>query len=113
MKSDWARNTLAAACKSTAGMLRLLGTPDGMPIPLRAGEFERLEEELSDSYQPRVPTPPLPAGTVIEVTHGPFAFFRGICTNSSEEIVEMLVEILGRKMQLRLPRQHAFAVSPG
>ncbi len=93
---------------SARGVERLFMADATTPLPLPAGVVEQLQARGRPGdgvIDDRVTAPTL-LGRTVAVTVGPFADARGLCVMSGEQRVQVLLEVLGRRVQVTVPRGH-------
>ena len=105
-QTSWGREALAAACRGSPGLIRVLGTVDGLPIPLRPGIFEQLTQMLGELETKKPSSHRLSPGALVEILHGPLVAMQGVCLTSTQESVKLQVELMGRRISLCIPRHH-------
>ena len=92
---------------STRGVSRLLSASPEQPIPVPPGVVEELVATASlRSVITRIAPPLIAAGATVRVTDGPFADQSGICLWSDDRRVRLLMDLLGGKREVAVPRSH-------
>lgn len=93
---------------STPGIRHLFGVSPEMPIPLPPGVIEAMVAKARGDnvvLLESIPGPEqLDIGEEVRIIAGPFADFRGLCRLSSGNRVRLLVEMMGRQLEIEVSR---------
>jgi transcription antitermination factor NusG len=95
---------------STRGIAHLVCIDHTKPVPVPVGIVEALQARgrpgdgvIDETYQG--PEHPDLTGKMVRVTSGPFADLHGICRWSNQKRIAVLLEVMGRPVEISIQRQ--------
>lgn len=97
------------AINSTRGVVRMIGPKDGPPSPLPEGTVERLKEAEKQGKLRKSEWDELRRRDRVRVKFGEYYDLEGVVDWAERERVKVLLDLLGRKVMVSVPR-HALAL---
>lgn len=91
--------------KNMSNVIGFLGTKDGVPVPLRPHEMNRILGKVDEiSEKEEAINVPYIVGETVKVVDGPFNGFTGVIENINEDKrkLKVIVKIFGRRTPLEL-----------
>lgn len=91
--------------KNMSNVIGFLGTKDGVPVPLRPHEMNRILGKVDEiSEKEEAINVPYIVGETVKVIDGPFNGFSGVIENINEDKrkLKVIVKIFGRRTPLEL-----------
>lgn len=101
---------------STRGVRRLFSTPSLRPIPVPHGVVEAFlihPDAIVDARPDALRLAMIPVGTRVKILSGPFADLSGVCSQTSQQRVSLLMDTLAGRVSVTVPRENVEAENAG
>lgn len=101
---------------STRGVRRLFSTPSLRPIPLPRGVVEAFlihPNAIVDVRPNALRLAMIRVGTRVKILSGPFANLSGVCSQTSQQRVSLLMDTLAGRVAVTVPRENVGVADGG